>query len=205
MDHGEGFNYNVGIAGSAAAPAINMGAKILALPPPVRTQLLNHAQTLAPDQFGGAYQALIRLRLSEINDNQAPTNTGKTAPVGFLPAAAVDYLENTGVTPNTAIILAQDKRITRMVRDLKKEKNIAVDDDFILNILQHIANPNRVLYDTNNKNLLFVIDLPNNAANKLVVQTNQTARVDRQNLQANYIWSASLISSQELGKFEEIK
>ena len=92
-----------------------------------------------------------------------------------------------------------------MVRDLKKEKNIAVDDDFILNILQHIANPNRVLYDTNNKNLLFVIDLPNDAANKLVVQTNQTARVDRQNLQANYIWSASLISSQELGKFEEIK
>ena len=83
---------------------------------------------------------------------------------------------------------------------------VPIDDDFILNIPQHIANPDRVLYDTNNKNLLFVIDLPNDAANKLVVQTNQTARVDRQNLQANYIWSASLIEQRSLNgsKYKEV-
>ncbi len=157
-----GWDHNVGKAW--LGPDMAFGEKIMSLPPDMREAVLSNARDLAShlgQQFAPWIDAVNGRRQAQ----------GEIRTVGYLSPTIVDFLEQAGHAPATAVVTVTDKDVMHMLRDAKDGRHVPAG---ILRLLpDKIASPKAVLWDTRNPAVLFVIDTPNNDTSaKLVVRIN---------------------------------
>lgn len=190
----------------ANGPAIALGEKIMALEPSVRSQVLNQAI----EQAVPVLLPLYKLKMRDMVLNNAQTKN-TTVPVGYLSPKAVDFVEkhDREKIPTSAVILAQDKRLKRMIRAIKVQKNIAISDDFLMNLPKYMAHPDKIFWDKKNRNLLYLIGIPNEKTAKIAIEINQAVKLEKEGKKtANYVWSGSLIRDEtgiRRGIYQQIK
>ena len=195
----EGFDYNVGIAGSSTGPSVGLGSKILGLPKDARDAVLNRANAFAPDVLTPAFTSMVDRDFRTTTQRDALSNSGRTVPIGFLPPTVINHLDNINKSATTAVILAQDVKITPSIRSLKKS-TVKISDGFIKNLPKHIANPEKVLYDTGKGDVLFLMSLPGEKTNKLLAGININASLEGSSVFANIFGSLKVVLEKDFDK-----
>ena len=125
---------------------------------------------------------------------------GEMVRVGRLSDDVQDFIRAKGIDPAVADISVTDKRLVRMVRDLKAEKGIAVPDEMIGRMPEVMAKPKAVLWDKRNRNLLYVFDVHKDPRKgKFVIKVNFDEKVSgRGKVTTNSVRSGGMVALRNL-------
>lgn len=123
--------------------------------------------------------------ISSLVDREAYINwakatlADKTYPVneviaGVLTYEVLTFLEAKEIVPDSPHIWLSKKALTHMLRHVKKESGIALDETDIFDIADHLNTPSSILWDKDKKNVLYVFD--NVKLGKIIVEVNYVSK-----------------------------
>ena len=102
--------------------------------------------------------------------------TGFSAVVGWMKPELFDKLSAFDLKPQSPLIIANDKQIIHMQRPVKQKTAQALSLEEIKNLPRLLSNYEAVYYDTEKKNLLYVIRKWEKGASKVVVEVDYNLR-----------------------------
>jgi SPP1 gp7 family putative phage head morphogenesis protein len=130
--------------------------------------------------------------------------TGDTKTVGFLDDDVYNFLKEKGIVPNTGVIVFSDKQLIHADRGIHKTRGTALSTEDYKNLPKLVNNPEAVLFQEANSNILYVYSLGNEKA-KFVATVNYKLK---QKGIVNYIDTALRVPAlnlQDKAKYKLIK
>lgn len=175
-----GWGYNVGIAALDRHAAQALNTKLISAPPALATA----ASAASAEFVVPATEKLISDWIARIGagDNRAK---GERYVVGFLTQDILDALAARKIEPVSGAITAGGGQISHALRE-SKSKAITKKDglrkamtaDELTKLPQLLQQPEAILYDRQNDNILYIFTpLDPNRKGKLVVEFNRSAKV----------------------------
>jgi hypothetical protein len=128
---------------------------------------------------------------------------GKMARVDTLSAETMRILRNKGIEAGSESINIIDRRMLRMVRELKTEKGIDVPKELLQDMPGTFRRREAVLWDKKKQNLVYVFDIPGDPKKgKFIVEVNFHETVQRGDqtirTKGNFVRSGGRVQSDAL-------
>ena len=102
---------------------------------------------------------------------------GYVAEIGWFDNSVLDFLKEKEIVPELPIIIANDKQLRHLLRPAKAKKGVALTIEEAKKIPLYIAAPEEILFDTENRNVLYVAPGETDVrASKVVVEVNYTLK-----------------------------
>ncbi len=162
--------------------------KAIAVPPKLASNMVNHA--LGVPEIKTLLNAEVKTMVDRVFSEMIARK--EYLSIGTLPVVALDNLIAQGITPQSAIITLRDEDILHSIRDSKTDQ---LPKDFWLNVVEHMANPEAILLDTNQNTdaLIYIVDLGENKG-KAIIKLDYKIQVKddngkKQKIQTNIIRS----------------
>jgi hypothetical protein len=158
------FDYAPGAHADAPLRSL-IDDRLVRLASPIGSRLYEAMEPVLRDEQRQAYRAFVDQVLAD------PVKRGRTAIVGAIDPATLNWLRaNTGVMPASAEIAIQDNVIVGSDVQRHNSTGDALTDDEWRGLFDALADPLRVLYDTNSGKLLYVLPAEDGRAQKLAVE-----------------------------------
>lgn len=204
-----GFDYNVGKAW--LAPDTIFGERVMELTKEVRTPVLNKAAKTFTKPSDKAFKTFMQQQINK-RDTEIGTTNNYIKTAGFLSGNTTNQLEKINITPISAVITLRDREAMHLVRDSNASKNKtrghsgkphSIPDEQALELPGILRTPDAVLFDTNNKTLLYIRKLSDREYLKIILNLNRHTKLNHNNERinrqvGNYINSAGVVQKENL-------